>query len=184
VETGSDEEVVKVRRWDGKLLLLLGVLLAISGYSYFQVRAFLTHDETRIRLKYLGAAMSLYALDFDDLLPLSENWASAIRPHIPVKNPDKILCDPFLSGESEQRGFGINVGMAGQHLSKLDYQTNQVLLAQTTTPGFSALVTPSTLRFCDTGDGYTWVLPTSTLPRRVKLVDAQKWEWKPVLKEK
>jgi len=183
VEAGSDE-AVRGRRWlRGTHLVVLSVLVSCSGYGYMKLRGFLVHAETQNRLKYLGAAMWFYSSDFDDRVPLSHNWGLAIRPHLHVKDPDQILRDPFLSGQAEERGFGMNVAMAGQHLSKLDDQSMQVLLAQTMSPGFSAAVTPATLRFCDTGDGSTWVLPTSTLPRKVKLADVQKWKWKPVLRE-
>ena len=180
MEAGHQQ--VKARtQFSIKHFLVLAAALCVSVLSYVKVREFVVHSETQNRLKYLGAAMCFYASDFDDHLPLSENWGSSIRPHLRVDDPSKILRDPFISDENSDLGFGFNKEMAGQSLSKLDYKTPQVLIAQTTNTGPSALVTPETLRVCDRNDGTIWVLPTSTIPRKVKLEEVKKWKWKPVI---
>lgn len=173
-EVGGKSGGVSARHY----LLLLG-MVGVSGYSYFIVRDFLTHANAQTRLKLIGAGMWFYCSDFDDRLPLSGNWGEAIKSYLNADDPDLDLRDPFLSGEPEDRGFGFNSAMASQMLSQLDTSTEQMLVAQTMTPGASAQVTVSTLRVSDLKKQTLWVLPTGTIPRKMRADEARTMPWKP-----
>lgn len=81
--------------WTTVLAFGVAALVGAIVYPVFAVAKVSKRSPSISRMKQLGTAAHIYAADFDERLPLAENWGAALTPF--AKNPEA-FDDPMLAG--------------------------------------------------------------------------------------
>ena len=154
-------------------------------FSQARVAAKSTHSMSN--LKRLATAWSIYLVDFDEMSTPAKNWNTNMINNLPAgesSTVDGVLIDPLLEGKAEQRGYGMNIGVAEKDTSRFLDPSKVIVYGLTTNPGKDALISPDTLRTASSFPFRTiWATADGAVTKG--LIDGgQRFQWKPVLMKK
>lgn len=143
-------------------------IVLTCGSNLLRSTEILRDAQAQTRLKAIALGIGLYSQDNDDKFPLVGNWNRAVIKYAPPTSPSKLLRDPFLASETEDRGFGMNSLLSSAKCVKDIDAIQGIVIAQTTLPGENAIVTRDTIR-CGKGARDTlWAVTTELTPRKLE----------------
>ena len=118
---------------------ILVVLVTVIFLAVLFPVAKLTRDKSREskrstvcidNLRQIAGAMSMYAQDYDDRLPLAENWCEGIETYKQGSNNDKggFQCPEVKLKNPNGYGYALNSMFAGKPFSKIKSSPTEYLV--------------------------------------------------------
>lgn len=100
--------------------------------------------QTVSNTKQVGTALMIYALDFDDRLPLA-NWQDSLEPY--TIRDTTIFTDPFRQAEGGENGLAFHERLVGAFQLNISDPQSSAMIYLTTQPGPNAVGDGSDVRF-------------------------------------
>ena len=120
------------------------ILAAILLPYFAQARMTAQFTQTVSNTKQVGTALMIYAVDFDDRLPLA-NWQDSLEPY--TIRDTTIFTDPFRQAEGGENGLAFHERLVGAFQLNISDPQSSAMIYLTTQPGPNAVGDGSDVRF-------------------------------------
>lgn len=180
VPPSYSEQQEQQKKSNNKVLwIILGIVLGGSCFVCVILAAILLPVFTQAKkaaqvtqsisqIKQLATSMVIYAADYDDVLPIAEEWQDSILPY----TKDEALFTPPY--ESEPGGYAFNIALDSFSLTAIANPQFTPMLFETGESGRNLWGDISDLR--RVGD-YVCIAMSDSSAKRVPLEAADEYEW-------
>jgi hypothetical protein len=117
-EEASPDWTKRLLFWTAGIVLVCWLLLTFLGQRMAPLRAYAASQTCQSSVHYLARGMQIYATDYEDRLPLAENWMDSVLIY---GAEERHLHCPTVSKPLEaQFGYAMNSVVSGKEQNKID----------------------------------------------------------------